>query len=225
MRIQQVDIEVTDPEAAGAYFADTLGLPVRQKDGGVLVEVGRSRLQLRQGPPTEGVHHLAFDIAIDQFDAHREWLESHGGLLTHADGTIEFEGPPIWDSRSLYFEGPDRMVLEVIGRRLQPWPAAELDHPAPHLLSISEVGVAVPDVAAAVREFDDRLGAGTLGEPGESFAPIGDHDGLVIAVSPGRGWLPVFDVQAEPLKTRIQVDGDRPAGEIALNALTTLATR
>lgn len=224
MRIEHVDIEVTDPVSAGSYFADTLGLPVREKDGGVLVEIGRSRLQLHQGPPTEAVHHLAFDIAIDQFDDHRVWLEGHGGLLHSADGTTEFEGSPVWNSRSLYFEGPDRMVLEVIGRRVQSWPGSVRDQPAPNLLSISEVGVAVPDVAAAVRELDDRFGVGTLGEPGESFAPAGDHDGLLILVSPGRGWLPIFDVQAQPLRTRIQVDVGHPGQAIALNDLTTVTT-
>ena len=116
------------------------------------------------------------------------------------------------------------MVLEVIGRRAQAWPTTLLDRPAPNLLSISEVGVAVPDVGSAVQQLADELDVFAFGEPGESFAPVRDHDGLIILVSPGRGWLPVFDVQAQPLTTRIQADTGRPGREVALNDLTTVTT-
>lgn len=215
MRISAVDLTVADVVRAAAYFADVLQLPVAQaENGAVEVTVGRSVLRLSaEEPVAAGVHHVAFDIPPSNFDAHRTWLESRVPLLQGADGTTEFEGPPEWNSRSLYFEGPDRMVLELIARRERPRDSARV----PDLVSISEVGIAVPDVAAAVDQLERSLGATVLGSATGEFAPVGDHDGLLIVVSSGRGWLPAFDVHAQPRSVRVSLDGGAGSTSIRLS--------
>ena len=199
MFIDQVAITVTDPVAAASYFADVLEAPVQDRGEGVAVTLGTSELVLSAGRPASGVHHLAFDIPPAGFAAHRRWLQGRVALLAGADGTTEFEGPAGWNSRSVYFPGPDRMVLELIARRERPRPSTRV----PEIVSISEVGVAVADPLAAAAALRTGVGVAVLGESSPEFVPVGDHDGLLILVRAGRAWLPRFDVVAQALPVRV----------------------
>jgi len=110
-----------------------------------------------------------------------------------------FEGPPGWDSQSVYFDGPEGQVLELIERRgRERDSASELT-----LLSVSEVGVAVPDVAAAIA----ALGAAGLdvyqGPYPADFAAVGDAEGMLILAAPGRAWLPTSDRRAGASRVRV----------------------
>ncbi|MDO3698068.1 hypothetical protein Q3H92_10240, partial [Curtobacterium flaccumfaciens] len=145
--------------------------------------------------------HLAITIPTGTFDAGKAWI---AGLTTvlGTDDQDEFEGPPNWNSRSVYFEGPDQQLLELIERR-------DLDSGARRagdgsgtgtgtgavvpLVSVSEVGVPVPDVLGAVEALRRAGLEPYANPPGESFAAVGDVDGLVILVSPDRRWFPTGD--------------------------------
>lgn len=201
MFIKQVDIEVSDLASATSFFADVLEVPVRRQNDPTDLTIGSSTLILTGGEKRAGVHHLAFDIPPGGFEAHRAWLEAKLPLLSSADGTTEFEGPPGWNSRSIYFSGPDQMVLELIARRQRPRPWAHV----PELISISEIGVAVTDPLATAQTVQAETGAGVLGSSSPEFVPVGDHDGLLILVKDGRAWLPRFDVTAHALPLRISV--------------------
>lgn len=220
MKITAVDLTVTDVATATAFFTDVLELPARAQGDVSEVTVGSGTLRLSAAPASPGVHHLAFDISPDAFDEHRDWLAAKVPLLQDADGVTEFEGPPAWNSRSVYFEGPDRMVLELIARRERP----RVTELVPQLTSVSEVGIAVPSVAAAASQVEDALGATVLGSASDEFAPVGDHDGLLILVRPGRGWLPVFDVEAQPRPVRVHVDGPAGSRAVRLNDLAEVVT-
>lgn len=213
-----MDLTVTDVSAATEFFTDVLELPARREAGTSTMSVGCSTLRLLGAPASSGVHHLAFDVPPDAFDDHRDWLAGKVTLLRSADGSCEFEGPSAWNSRSVYFEGPDRMVLELIGRRERPRASERV----PDLVSVSEVGIAVPSVAAAVHQVEVALGATVLGSASDEFAPVGDHDGLLILVRPGRGWLPVFDVEAQPRPVRVYVAGPTGSPSVRLNDVAKL---
>ncbi|GAA2108539.1 hypothetical protein GCM10009841_29060 [Microlunatus panaciterrae] len=219
MLINTVRITVTDVAETASFFSDVLQLPDTSVAEGAGVQIGASTLVLAPGEGAVGVHHLAFDVPAETFDEHRRWLEARTPLLSAEDGTTEFEGPPVWDSRSIYFSGPAEMVLELIGRRQRRGPAAT---GVPQLLSISEVGVAVPDVLAEVARLRDDLGLATLGGAVDSFAAVGDHHGLLILVSPGRGWMPTFDVRSGYLPTIIEADLDGLTGQRPLSDAATL---
>lgn len=61
------------------------------------------------------------------------------------------------------------------------------------LVSVSEVGVAVPDVLGAASALRRAGLEPYANPPGESVAAVGDVDGLVILVSPDRRWFPTGD--------------------------------
>ncbi len=66
----------------------------------------------------------------------------------------------------------------------------------PRPLSLSEVGIGVPSVPEAVRALAGELGLPTFPPQGAQFAPVGDHDGLIILVDQNRIWFPTDAQQA-----------------------------
>ena len=218
MRIRQVTLTVQDLQAHARYYGDVLLLPVRTDDDRVVVEVGDSRVVLTRGPAFPGVHHLAFGIAPADFETARTWLRPRVSLLAPGGDDV-VPGPPGWDSRSLYFTGPEDVVLELIARD------AHGDEPptgggVPRLLHLSEVGLSVPDVPAAVRVLGDRLDLPPYPPQGPRFAPVGDADGLLVLVEDDRVWFPTEGLRAARGPVEVVLDG--PAG--AALALTGHAT-
>jgi hypothetical protein len=92
----------------------------------------------------------------------------------------------------------------------QPVPFAPAD-----LLSVSEVGVAVPDVAGTADRLTEA-GIGRYPDGSETFAPAGHVDGMLILVRPGRTWFPTSDrVAAEPPVTIVAQVGAASSGVVA----------
>lgn len=189
MDIRQVQL-ATRSLADTARFYERLGCPVEAVDATVRVVVGSTLLVFRELPEMTGALHLAITIPTGTFDAAKAWI---AGLTTvlGTDDQDEFEGPPNWNSRSVYFEGPDEQLLELIERRDLPVDVGE--NTAVPLVSVSEVGVPVPDVLGTVEALRRAGLEPYANPPGESFAAVGDVDGLVILVSPDRRWFPTGD--------------------------------
>jgi len=198
MDIRQVQL-ATRSLADTARFYERLGCPVEAVDATVRVVVGSTLLVFRELPEMTGALHLAITIPTGTFDAAKAWI---AGLTTvlGTDDQDEFEGPPNWNSRSVYFEGPDQQLLELIERRdLESGARRAGDGTGTGtgtvvpLVSVSEVGVPVPDVLGAVEALRRAGLEPYANPPGESFAAVGDVDGLVILVSPDRRWFPTGD--------------------------------
>src|SRR5919201_46562 len=115
-----------------------------------------------EAPP----HHFAFHVAsLEPWQRRLDVTEEH-----------DFSG---WDgARAVYFRDPEENIVELLAR---PEPRPEL--------SIAEVGLPVDDVPAAVDALA-TLGLGPYDEWDDTFAPLGDADGLLIVVRPGRAWFP-----------------------------------
>ncbi|WP_426725757.1 VOC family protein [Curtobacterium flaccumfaciens] len=202
MDIRQVQL-ATRSLADTARFYERLGCSVEIVDATVRIVVGSTLLVFRELPEMTGALHLAITIPTGTFDAAKAWI---AGLTTvlGTDDQDEFEGPPNWNSRSVYFEGPDQQLLELIERRdLESGARRAGDGSGTGtgtgtgavvpLVSVSEVGVPVPDVLGAVEALRRAGLEPYANPPGESFAAVGDVDGLVILVSPDRRWFPTGD--------------------------------
>ena len=213
MQIRRVVLTVERLDEAARYYRDVLELPVVRSGDEAAVEVGRSLLVLRAGPAHQGVHHVAFGIAPAAFEASHDRLRDRVELLT-AGGSPVIEGPAGWDSRSLYFLGPEGIVLEHIARE------ADRDQPPGPPSCISEVGLAVPDVPAAVARLGEQLGLPPFPPQGAQFAPVGGHDGLLIVVQQDRTWFPTDGLRAPRGPVGVVVAGPRSA----VIALTLQAT-
>lgn len=119
-----------------------------------------------QGDAT--AHHFAFHVG--DLDAWKERL----------DVSEEHDFSSWGGARAVYFRDPEQNVVELIAR-----PSARTE------LTLAEVGLPVHDVSAAAATLERELGLHPYDDCDESFAPIGDDDGLLIVVRVGRGWFPV----------------------------------
>ena len=194
MEIRQVQLATRALDET-AQFYERLGCPVVVDRDAAHVAVGSTQLVFRAHDGMTGAHHLAFTIPTGSFAAAKSWIADVATVLG-TDDSDEFEGPPNWNSRSVYFEGPDRQLLELIERRdLSRADDANPGGPADpaRLVSVSEVGLAVPDVLGAVEALRRHGLEAYANPPGPDFAPVGDVHGLLILVSPGRQWFPTLD--------------------------------
>lgn len=149
-------------------------------------------------------------IPRNSFESARSWLEDRVQLLSR-DGQTEFEGPPGWNSRSLYFDGPDAAVLELIERRDLPADRGTT-FSAEDLACVSEVGIAVPHVERAAAVLKRSGGIKTYEQSaGPDFAAVGDLHGLLILVRTGRAWLPTTDRHAAITPITVEATGPRTA--------------
>ncbi|WP_439691874.1 VOC family protein [Curtobacterium sp. SP.BCo] len=193
MEIRQVRLATRSTDETARFWAG-LGCAVDTdaEPDSVRVTVGTTQLVFRALDGMTGAHHLAITIPTGTFAAAKDWVASRTTVLGTPDAD-EFEGPPDWNSRSVYFEGPDQQLLELIERRdLAPGGGGPAGADT-FLLSVSEVGLAVPDVLGAV-EVLRRHGLDPYANPpGAEFAPVGDVHGLLILVSPRRRWYPTLD--------------------------------
>lgn len=82
-----------------------------------MVTVGQSALTLREEPRSAVCDHLAFDIPPRRLERAASWLRARGVELLTRGGSVEFEMPPGWNARSIYFVGPSGSILEFIERR------------------------------------------------------------------------------------------------------------
>lgn len=217
MRISRVVFPVPSVAASLAFWRDVLGLPVE----GSRVRVGSSSLDLVADPAARpGTQHLALDVPADAGPAARDWLRSRTRLLGR-DGQDLVESSPAFAARSVYFEAGDGTVLELIARRRLPERLGRAAFGPQHLLRISEVGVPVASVPAAVA----RLGLGTLGSVSETFAAAGDDEGLLVLVAPGRAWFPTDDHLAAVADLEVVLSGTGRRGGLRLNSGTVVTYR
>lgn len=172
MDIRQVQL-ATRSLADTARFYERLGCPVEIVDTTVRIVVGSTLLVFRELPEMTGALHLAITIPTGTFDAAKAWIAGLTTVLGTADQD-EFEGPPNWNSRSVYFEGPDQQLLELIERRdlesgarrvgtgdgTGTGTGSDSDAGVP-LVSVSEVGVPVPTSSAQPRPCDAPVSSRT----------------------------------------------------------------
>ena len=150
-------------------------------------------LLLHPGPVEPGAYHGAITVPEDRFAEAKAWLHERVPLLER-DGLDEFALGAPWNSQSVYFAGPDGILLELIARHDLAAAESSGRFSSTDLLRISEIGLAVPDVAAAVASLQNAFRLPVFGTAAPEFTPLGDPDGLLIVVRQGRPWFPTTTV-------------------------------
>jgi catechol 2,3-dioxygenase-like lactoylglutathione lyase family enzyme len=215
VRIVSVAFETEDLLRAEEFYGGVLGLPTHREDGTLAVRAGSSLLLLRRGPtggPTgPGRQHLAFTVPRLMFDAAKRWIAPRAELLRDADGRDDFETAPHWNAHSLYFPDPDGNILEFIIRRDIPDDRTGPFGPG-HIQCISEVGIASDAVPTLAGRLESEFGVRPYGDGVPTFQPVGDVEGLLILVAPGRPWFPT-SVPSGSQSLTVDIAG-RPAGSL-----------
>ncbi len=211
MRILKTTFPVSDIGSSVSFFREVLDLEI----DGTSIKVGWSRIQLIAGNRVlSGSLHLAFNVSYEQFDEAADWLRQRTALQRDRDGLDCFVLEGYWQSKSIYFDGPDGSILELIGRRRRNGPPSKTPFKGSDLICVSEIGLPTDNVEMLVSDSTRVFGLTTLAPPSNKFAAIGDGDGLLIAVDGNRPWFPEERHLPNAQGIEVIVDCVNPGGMI-----------
>jgi catechol 2,3-dioxygenase-like lactoylglutathione lyase family enzyme len=208
VRIHELTLATGDLAGQSMFWGETLGLPVRSRDGAIEVSFQASTLSFeRAARGTDPRYHYAINIPRGSIEEAAAWIDGRHELLAFHGDPDEEEGATITHSARgasmLYFLDAAGNVAELIAND-------HLDNDADSafgvgsFLEIAEIGVATADTEATSAAIQDALSAEILwgGREGALLTAIGDDHGVVIVAPTGRGWIPV-GLPARPLPTTI----------------------
>ncbi len=222
MKILSVTLTVEDLAESVRFYRDVLNMTVDENAEQALIHAGSSRLILIPGERFDGVHHLAFGIVPSEFELAHSWLSTRAPILVD-NGSEIIHGPAGWNSRSLYFLGPEDIILELIARDADA-EEKSANGESPRILSISEIGIGVPDVPATVTRLSEDLAISPFFEPGDAFAPLGDDDGLLIVVRQERIWFPTKTLRPARGSLAVRIESSIANKQIDLTSAISIAT-
>ena len=149
---------------------------------------GSSRVRFEPGPAV--CSHFA--INVGPFEDAVNWARGQAALI---EDDVRFEA---WRARAAYYFDVVGNLVELIARERVP--GDEL------LIEVSEVGLPVADVGAAVDFLEAELGLPHFSGDRENFSAVGDDHGLFIVVPVGRDWL-FTERPASDAPVRVTIDG------------------
>jgi hypothetical protein len=159
---------------------------------------GSSRIRFERGPAV--CSHFAVNVPPERFEEAVAWARERVELV---EADVPFAA---WRARSAYFFDPGGNIVELIARERAP--GDDL------FLEISEVGLPVADVGAAVEWLETELALPHFSGNRTDFSAVGDDRGLFIVVPVGRPWL-FTDVPAPDAPLRVAIQSDR-TGEVVV---------
>ncbi len=208
MKMLELQLLTSDLEVQHRFYADLLGLNVLEfTQDFLMVRVGSSRLKFTQQTGFSGRYHLAFDVPENQLESAKTWLEARVALIPDRVGRQVFESEN-WNANQIYFRDPQGNILELIARHdLEN--ASQAEFSTSGLLNISEIGLACDNVPNLVQWLQERLHLEVYKSSSDTFAPVGDAQGLLILVQNAREWFPNTGVHATPQPVNIMIESDR----------------
>jgi catechol-2,3-dioxygenase len=149
---------------------------------------GTSIVRFEPGPAV--CSHFA--VNVGSFEDAVSWARGQADLI---EDDVPFEA---WRARAAYYFDPAGNLVELIARERAP--GTEL------LMEVSEIGVPVADVGAAVDFLETELGLPHFSGDRSNFSAVGDDHGLFIVVPVGRAWL-FTDRPASDAPVRVTIEG------------------
>jgi catechol-2,3-dioxygenase len=155
-----------------------------------------SSTELRFEPGPDVCCHWALNVPPQRFE---EAVRHAAERIELLEEDVPF---PHWRARAAYFYDPAGNIVELIARERAP--GCDL------FLEVSEVGLPVADVSAAVEFLEAELGLPHFSGDRRQFSAVGDDRGMFIVVPEGRPWL-FTDRPASGHPLEVTVAGERDA--------------
>jgi len=190
------------------FYTRTLGLALlSETETSVTLRAGAARLLFLQAEPgTYPFYHFAFNIPGNKFALAKAWLALRCPLL-EMNG-VDQVTHQAWNAQSFYFYDPAGNVVEFIARyNLPNHKSGVFD--SHDLLNVSEIGLVVDDIFSTIDAIEYSLGEKIWKEKSDTFAAIGDDNGLLIIAKLGRIWL-LTDKPAEAHPVTVTIQGSTP---------------
>lgn len=208
MRITRLSLQTNKLAIVKRFYTEVLNLPlIEQQEESLTFQVGESQLVFQSTAQSDVVYHIAFTVPGNKIQQAKSWLQERVPLLTQ-DGQDEFSFQS-WNSLSLYFLDAVGNILELIAHFSLP-NQRDGDFSSDDLLYISEIGLPVDDVPAAIADLRTRFKLEPYTEQSETFTALGDAQGLFIVVKEGRPWFPTsIKSVVSPVTVTIEGEGNQ----------------
>lgn len=187
MIFEEVKLYTARLEDIKHFYINTLGLNMAEEsEHAFTLQIGLTKMIfMRSETDQNPFYHLAWMIPTNRFQEAKAWAAARVRLSRH-EGEDETYSTN-WNSNSLYFEDPVGNILELIAHHTvhneNDRPFSEKD-----LLQVCEVGLVTEDVLSAVDELE-QMGLKRWRAISDTFAPVGDVNGLFIVVRKERTWF------------------------------------
>lgn len=187
MIFEEVKLYTARLEDIKHFYIHTLGLNMAEEsEHSFTLQIGLTKMIfMRSEADQNPFYHLAWMIPTNRFQEAKAWAAARVRLSRH-EGDDETYSTS-WNSNSLYFEDPVGNIMELIAHHSvhneSDRPFSEKD-----LLQVCEVGLVTEDVLSAVDELE-QMGLKRWRAISDTFAPIGDVNGLFIVVRKERTWF------------------------------------
>ena len=204
MFITYLELSARDLQAQKDFYCDVLGLSVSMSANRLEVKAGKTDLIFTEAESGfDGAYHFAFNIPENQFRASKEWVSSRLPLLRDENGMDEFDFSN-WNAHSFYFKDAAGNILEFIARHNLK-NNADGDFDSKQILQVSEIGLPSQDVLGFASDLCARLALSVfMGQPSETFTPVGDDNGLFILPMQDRIWYPNTGIPAKLLPVKVK---------------------
>ncbi|MEC0123684.1 VOC family protein [Paenibacillus pabuli] len=187
MIFEEVRLSTARLEDMKHFYIHRLGLGLfEETEDTFTLQIGLTKMIFMQSETDQHpFYHFAWLIPTNRFQEAKAWAAARVRLSWHEEQDQTYSTN--WDSHSLYFEDPAGNILELIAHHTvhneSDRPFSEKD-----LLQVCEVGLVTEDVRSAVQELE-QMGLKRWGEISDTFAPVGDANGLFIVVKKERIWF------------------------------------
>ena len=176
------------------FYHHVLGLPVlKETSDRLTIVAGETPITFERAEPAAGepFYHFAFNIPENKIVAARTWQKERTPLLpipahlrdpAYPHDVVDYRH---WNAHSIFFFDPAGNVVEYIARH-------DLKNGAPgpfrsqEVLYVSEIGLIVDNVAAAVSKLKDVVGLRQYKGGSDQFPALGDEHGLLLVIKRGR---------------------------------------
>jgi catechol 2,3-dioxygenase-like lactoylglutathione lyase family enzyme len=208
MKLQNLQIQSNNIQETAAFYQNVLNLSILEKDSNsVTIQAGESVLQFIENLQLDSIYHFAFNIPQNKLQEAIKWTNEKLDLIVIEDATViaNFEN---WNADAIYFYDNNGNILEFIVRydlnnaQTEPFSSQSI-------LNISEIGIVNenPLVLANQLITQHNLEFFSKNDNSELFAALGDDEGLLIMVRPGRNWYPT-QIPSESNTTEVHIENN-----------------
>jgi hypothetical protein len=187
MIFEEVKLYTAQLEDIKYFYINTLGLNMAEEsEHSFTLQIGLTKMIfMRSEADQNPFYHFAWMIPANRFQEAKAWAAARV-RLSRDEGEDETYSTS-WNSNSLYFEDPVGNILELIAHHTV-HNESDRAFSEKDLLQVCEVGLVTEDVLSTVDELE-QMGLKRWRAISDTFAPIGDVNGLFIVVKKERVWF------------------------------------
>lgn len=190
MQIAELKIFTNKLASQKNFYCDVLGLKLESKDDeSFSVFFGFSKLTFIENTTIGNpYYHFAVNIPENKLYEVIDWLKVKNVQLIKYESSdiVDF---PNWNAHSVYFYDAQGNIVEFIARH-NLLNKSEIPFEPSQMLCISEAGMPVNNVGLFCKLLEEKLGENLWWGNYNTFAAMGDENGLFIVVTTNRSWFP-----------------------------------